>query len=153
MLKYVLFALILDFAVNFQLILLLFSAFQRFWWALHRSRKKFEIWWRWRWKNEDETFQLFIIYIFIIKSDIDRFPNHCTLQICKWFPTKIIIFEEQASFLLLIDTKKRGFRRFLKSIRCRKLACSSKIIILVGNHLHICNVQGLGNPPVPHLTI
>ena len=48
--------------------------------------------------------------------------------------------------------KIRIFRRFSKKIRCRKLGCSSKIIILVGNHLHICNGQGLGNLPILLLT-
>ena len=53
------------------------------------------------WKNEkekeekeDENFQLLYYLSNMVKSGIGGFPNHCTLQICKWFPTKISIFEE-----------------------------------------------------------
>ena len=91
-------------------------------------------------KKEDDNFQLLYYLSVIVKSGIGGFPNPCTLQICKRFPTKIIIFVEQTSFLRLIDMKKPCFWRFFKSIRCRKFDRSSKIIILVGNHLHICNV-------------
>jgi hypothetical protein len=41
----------------------------------------------------------------MVKSGIGGFPNPCTLQICKRFPTKIIIFEDQTSFMRLIDMK------------------------------------------------
>ena len=34
-----------------------------------------------------------------------------------------------------------------------KVNCSSKIIILTGNHVHICNGQGMRNPPIPLLPI
>ena len=50
------------------------------------------------WKNEkeeeekeDENFQLLYYLSYIVESGIDGIPNHCTLQVCKWFPTKIII--------------------------------------------------------------
>ena len=112
------------------------------------------------WKNEEEKeekevedFQLLYYLSYMVKSDIGGFPNPCALQICKWFTTKIIIFEERSSFLRLIDMKKPCFRRFFKTIRCRKLDRSWKIMILVVNHLHICNVQWLGNPLIPLLTI
>ena len=112
------------------------------------------------WKNEkekeekeDENFQLLYYLSFMAKRGIGEFPNLWLLQICKWFPTKIIIFEEQTSFLPLIDMKNSVFRRLFKSIRCTKRYPSSKILILVVNHLHICNVQWLRNQPIPLLSI
>ena len=58
-------------------------------------------------KNENENFQLLQFNIFWVKKYIGGFPYPCTLQICKGFPTKIIIVEERSSFLHLIDVKNR----------------------------------------------
>ena len=64
------------------------------------------------WKNEkekeekeDENLQLLYYLSYIVKSGINRVPNHWKLQICKWFPAAIISFEERSSFLHLIDLK------------------------------------------------
>ena len=100
--------------------------------------------WKRKGKKEDEHFQLLYYLSYMVKSGISGFPNPCTLQICKWFPTKIIIFEERLNFLHLIDLNNRLKHGFFMSIRRRKLVCSSKRIILVGNDLHICNAEGLG---------
>ena len=34
-------------------------------------------------KKEDENVQLLYYLSYMVKSDIDGFPNPCTLQICK----------------------------------------------------------------------
>ena len=44
-------------------------------------------------ENEDENFQLLYYLSYIVKSGIDGVPNPLPLQICRWFPTRIIIFE------------------------------------------------------------
>ena len=58
-------------------------------------------------ENEDENFKLLYYLRYIVKSGIDGVPNPLPLQICRWFPTRIIIFEERQCFLQLIYLKNR----------------------------------------------
>ena len=58
-------------------------------------------------KNGYENLQLLYYLCYMVKSGIGGFPNPWPLQICKSFPTKIIIFEEKSRFLCLIDFKNR----------------------------------------------
>ena len=107
--------------------------------------------WRRKWKNEDENFQL-LYYLFCMgKSCIGGFLIPWTLQICKWFPLKIFIFEQPLTFIRMTCRKvvKNRLKHalFLQSMR-RKVNGCSKIINLRWNHLHIYNVQGMRNPPI-----
>ena len=52
-----------------------------------------------------------------------------------------------------MDLENRLKRGFFMSIRRGKLVCSSEMIVLVGSRLRICDVQGLGGPPMPLLAM
>ena len=86
------------------------------------------------------------------KSGISGSPNQpkpWPLQIYKWFPINIIIFEKRSTFLRMICMKKNVFlavfRRLFVQVVYRIFDRSSKIIMLMGNHLYICNDRGLRN--------
>ena len=79
------------------------------------------------WKNEkekeekeDENVQLLYYLSYMVKCGIGGFPNRCPLQICKWFPTKLIIFEERSSFVHLIELKNRLKTRFFHVNQAQK---------------------------------
>ena len=57
-------------------------------------------------EDEDENFKLLYYLRYFIKSGIDGVPNPLLLQICRRFPTRIIIFEERQCFLQLSGLKK-----------------------------------------------
>ena len=52
-----------------------------------------------------------------------------------------------------LHEKKSVFRRFCVQLGYRIFDRSSKIIMLMGNHLYICNGQRLRKPPIPLLPI
>ena len=72
---------------------------------------------------------------------IDGFPNHCALQICKRFPTKLFSFQEPIRFVDLIDLQNRLKIRFFHANQVQKSwsRISLKLIIVAVNHLHICH--------------
>ena len=115
--------LILDFPYNFLVfypISVISSAYQRacralyFKWKLFCKTKKENE------EKEDEDFQLLYYLSYIIKCGIYGFPNHCALQICNWFPNKLLSFEERSSFLHLIDLKNRIETRFFQVNQVQK---------------------------------
>ena len=89
--------------VSFYPISIISSAYQRTCRALHFRWKIILKKWKRKRRKGRWKFQLLYYLGYVVKGGIGGFPNPWPLQICKWFPTKIIISEDRSSYLHLID--------------------------------------------------